>query len=70
MQLDIISGFRTDPGLLEAIKAAPEKRSAHEMFEQKVSYVFGSIDRHSTITKEQVRELILQQAGEPATAIK
>lgn len=65
MQLDITSNFRTNQGLLDAIRAAPDKRSPHELFEQKVSYVFGSIDRNSSMTKEKVRDLILQQAGEP-----
>lgn len=68
MRTDIISDFRTDPALLAAIRSAPEKRSAREMFEQKVSYVYGSIDRTSRLTKEQVREMILQQAGESAGA--
>lgn len=67
MQMDIIAGYKTDQGLLDAIRAAPEQRSQHELFEQKVSYVFGLIDRKSTITKAQVRNLILQQAGEPAS---
>lgn len=63
----IISSFTTDQRLLDAVRAAPEKRSPHEMFEQKVSFVFGSIDRNS-MTKEQVREVMLKQAGEPAHA--
>lgn len=67
MQMDIIASFKTDQRLLDAISAAPEKRSPRELFEQKVSYVFGLIDRKSTITKAQVRDLILQQAGEPVS---
>lgn len=66
MHAVISSTFRTDPALLEAIKSAPLKRSAHEMFEQKVSFVYGSIDRNSSLTKEQVRGMMMQQAGEPA----
>jgi hypothetical protein len=67
MQMDIIASFKTDQRLLDAIHAAPEKRSPHELFEQKVSFVYGLIDRKSTLTKPQVRDLILQQAGEPAS---
>ncbi len=67
MPHDLISGFTTNPGLLDAVRSAPEKRSPHELFEQKVSFVFGSIDRN-TMTREQVREAMLQQAGEPALA--
>jgi hypothetical protein len=63
--MNIISNFTTDKRLLDAVKAAPEKLSPHELFEQKVSFVFGSIDRNS-MTKERVREVMLVQAGEPA----
>lgn len=61
----ITSSFTTDQSLLDAVRAAPEKRSPHELFEQKVSFVFGSIDRNS-MTKDEVRGYMLQQAGEPA----
>jgi hypothetical protein len=63
--MNVISNFTTDKKLLDAVKAAPEKLSPHELFEQKVSFVFGSIDRNS-MTKEQVRGVMLVQAGEPA----
>lgn len=66
MKLDIISAFKTDQRLLDAIDAAPERRTARELFEQKVSFVFGSIDRQTSMTKAQVRDL-LEQAGEPAS---
>ena len=65
MRAEIISSFKSDPALLEAIRSAPAKLPAHEIFEQKVSFVFSSIDR-KTLTREQVREMIMQQAGEPA----
>ncbi|MEQ1534687.1 MAG: hypothetical protein ABL923_02325 [Burkholderiaceae bacterium] len=62
-----LSNFRTDKRLLDAVQAAAVRRSPHEMFEQKVSFVFGSIQRNS-MTKEQVREVMLKQAGEPIPA--
>ena len=65
--MNIVSDFTTDRNLLEAVKSAPEKRSPHELFEQKVSFVFGSLGR-STMTREKVREVMLQQAGEPVHA--
>jgi hypothetical protein len=65
--MNICSDFTTDRKLLDAVKAASSKRSPHELFEQKVSFVFGSIDRNS-MTKEKVREFMLQQAGETAHA--
>jgi hypothetical protein len=65
--MHIISNFTTDKGLLDAVRAAPGKLSQHELFEQKVSFVFASIDRNS-MTKEKVREFMLVQAGEPAYA--
>lgn len=67
MAFSVISAFQTDPRLLEAVRTAPERRTPHEMFEQKVSFVFGNIDRN-TMTKERVREVMLRQAGEPARA--
>jgi hypothetical protein len=63
--MQILSSFTTDQGLLDAVRAAPERRSPHEVFEQKVSFVFGSMDRNNSMTKEQVREVMLKQAGEP-----
>lgn len=65
--MQTLSNFITDKRLLDAVKAASVRRSPHEMFEQKVSFVFGSIHRNS-MTKEQVREVMLKQAGEPIPA--
>ena len=61
--------LKTDPKLLEKIKSASaHKQSAKEMFEQRVSFVFGSMPRESGITREQVRQVIIDQDGRAAGA--
>lgn len=56
--------LKTDPRLLEALDQAARKGvSAKERVEQRVSFVYGSIRKESSVTKEQVREILLEQLG-------
>jgi hypothetical protein len=66
--LDALSSLRTDAGLLDKVRTTPAKRSQNELFEQKVSFVFGSLRKGNHVTKEKVREVILEQAGGPVAS--
>lgn len=51
--------LKTDDRVLEALRQVPVP-SRKEVREQKVSFVFASIDSKSNMTKEQVRKLVGQ----------
>lgn len=56
--------LKTDDVLLDALKkAASVKQSANDLKEQRISFVFGSLDSKSGVTKEQVRKIIAEQEG-------
>lgn len=57
--------LKTDESLLAAVRhAAQRKPSAEEMFEQRVSFVYGAIGgaaRKDGMTKDQVRKMIIDR---------
>ncbi|GJB76976.1 hypothetical protein ACK56M_08750 [Pseudomonas sp. s4] len=56
--------LKTNPELLSALRgAAQHKQTAAEMLEQRVSFVYGSVDAQNGVTREQIRKLILEQEG-------
>ncbi len=64
MIIDRVLSMETDAGLLDAIKlAAAKKISQDELLEQRVSFVFGSMDSKNGVTKDRVRQVILSQVG-------
>lgn len=59
-----IAALKSDASLLEALhKAVTRRLTPEEVFEQRVSFVFGSIDSDSSITREQVKQVISEQEG-------
>ena len=44
-------------------ESAGRRLTKEEIFEQEVSFVYGNMPSKSTITKEQVREYLLEQRG-------
>lgn len=59
--------LKTNSALLEALKkAASKKPTAKEVSEQRVSFVFGSLDSKSSVTKEKIRQVIADQEGQAA----
>lgn len=52
-----IVNLKTDRALLADLRGG-KKPTADEVKEQRVSFVFASLDADSTITREQVRELL------------
>jgi hypothetical protein len=62
--------LKTSPDLLRRLANAAHKPSATEILEQRVSFVFGSIKANSGVTRERVRQVILEQDGGVAGAAK
>lgn len=61
---------RTSPELLAKIRSSPIKKStSSELLEQRVSFVFGSMAKDSGVTRERVRQVILEQVGETVGAV-
>lgn len=57
-----MSELKTNPALLDALrKAAGRKPTASEQREQRVSYIYGSINEKSGLTKDRIREVLKQQ---------
>lgn len=64
MIIDNVLSLKTDAELLKAIeRAASKKLSAHEIQEQRVSYVYGSMGNKNSVTREHVRQIIRAQEG-------
>jgi phage antirepressor YoqD-like protein len=56
--------IKTSPDLLRKLRnAQPKKSSAHDILEQRVSYVFGALAQDSGVTRERVRQVLIEQAG-------
>lgn len=59
-----VSELRTSPALLEALdKAARRKLTAEEILEQRASFVFGSMDENSNVTRERIKHVIAEHEG-------
>lgn len=64
MTLESILSLKTDARLLDAVRRASERKmSSEDLLEQRISFVFGSMGNGSSMTKERVREVLLEQGG-------
>ena len=65
MILDSVLSLKTDDRLLDAVRSASSRKlNPEDLMEQRVSFVYGSIGtRFGSFTKEQVRQVILEQHG-------
>lgn len=64
MTIDRALALKTDQRMLESIQRAASKQvTAEELLAQRVSFVYGSMDNKSTVTKDRVRQVILGLAG-------
>ncbi len=62
------SDIKTDPELLALIeKARTYKMTPEEVFEQRVSFVFGMLSSRSKLTRDDVRRHLINMNGVPAT---
>lgn len=56
--------LKTNDMLLRALQDAVSKKpSQKEIMDQRVSFVFGSLDSSSNVTRERVRKIIEEQDG-------
>jgi hypothetical protein len=55
-------GLKTDQKLLDKL-AATHKPSPAEILEQRVSFAYSSVKPNSGVTREQVRQVLLEQSG-------
>jgi hypothetical protein len=56
--------LQTDSRLLKALEEASLKKLTHaEILAQRISFVFGSMKSDSTVTRDRVKEVIVQQEG-------
>jgi hypothetical protein len=63
--------IKTNADLLNKLRSAPARvASANDLLEQRVSFVFGSLARDSGVTRERVRQVLLEQVGGTAVAHK
>lgn len=64
MVIDSMFSMKTNAGLLDSIKKISSMHmSSREIIEQRISFVYGSIDSKNGITREKVRQVILEQVG-------
>jgi hypothetical protein len=62
--IDRVLGVKTDQRVHAMMqRAAGARMTADELLAQRVSFVFGSMDEKSNVTKERVREVILGLSG-------
>ncbi len=56
--------IKTNSFLLEALRnAAQVKQTAQDRLEQRVSYIFGSVDADNGITKDRIRQFLVNEDG-------
>ncbi len=56
---DALTKLKTDASLIQALeKAASHKPSAAEIFEQKVSFIYGSIKDDTGVTRERIKQIL------------
>ena len=59
-----LNAIRTDAGLLEALKrASSHEMTASEVQEQRISFIYGSVKPSAGLTREKIREVLLEQYG-------
>lgn len=59
-----IPDLKTDTRLLQALtEAATRKLTASEIFEQRVSFVVGSLGSKNSVTRDRIKEVIHDQEG-------
>jgi len=63
MRPDVLE-LKTAPGLLAALhEAQARKQTSQEILEQRVSFVYGSLDDDNGVTRDRVRQILTEQNG-------
>lgn len=61
---DALLRLKTDSSLIEALeKASTEKPNAAELLEQRVSFVYGALDADSDMTRDAIKQILVEQEG-------
>ena len=64
MLFDTILQLKTNPSLLKRIEDLSDKKlTSSEVFEQRVSFVYGLMGGDNNVTKSEVRKAIQDYAG-------
>lgn len=59
--------IKTEPSLLKRLHASAGKSLTREqMFKQRVSFIYGSLPQDSTITRQQIVEVLSGEEGQAA----
>ncbi len=62
-----MTGLKTDPKLITALrKAAGKTLSKETLHQQKVSFIFGSLGKDSTITRAKIEQELQKLEGSAA----
>lgn len=57
--------LHTDPVLLRALSdSAKRKLTESELQAQRISFIMGTLDEDSTVTRDQVSRVLAEQSGE------
>jgi len=57
--------LHTDPVLLRALSDSTKRKLTEaELQAQRVSFIMGSLDEDSTVTRAQIRRVLAEQSGE------
>jgi hypothetical protein len=68
---DSLLTLKTNQKLLSAVeRAASRKMTSEELREQRVSFVYGSMDSSSSVTRDRVRQMLLDQEGAAVSLVK
>lgn len=61
---DAVTKIKTDSALLEALqRASSVKQTPDEIFQQRVSFIYGSMKPDSNVTRERIKQILLEQEG-------
>ncbi|MBI3349729.1 MAG: hypothetical protein HY020_21280 [Burkholderiales bacterium] len=68
---NVLSAMTSDQSVLAKLKkAAQVQMSDADRFEQRVSFVFGSLGKNNTMTKADVRAQLRHQVGDLLQTVK
>ena len=66
-----LKNLHTAPQLLtDLTRGAAKRPSADELFEQRVSFIYGSISQKSNVTREQIRKALVGSAGNDRDSVR
>lgn len=62
--MNTLTELKTNDALWASIvTASSKKQSAEEIREQRVSFIFGSIDKKTDVTRSRIQEVLAEQLG-------